>query len=232
MVDRFERIGDRESLLTARRLAREEGLLAGGSGGTAVAAALRVAAELGPAELVVVVLPDSGRNYLSKVHDDNWLRHWGFLDGDGTRASVAEAPAAPLGAHLRPADTVRQALSTLDGADPDQLVLVAAAELRPDRPVMGPEVVGAVTARRLRDAVAAGTARPEDLLREHAAGPPLTVGAGEPAAEALAALDEHGADVGVVLVDGRAHALVRHAALATLVKNDTGGTSRDAPTAP
>ncbi|WP_313879702.1 PLP-dependent cysteine synthase family protein [Streptomyces silvisoli] len=74
VVDRFERIGDRESLLTARRLAREEGLLVGGSAGTAVAAALRVAAGLGSEDLVVVVLPDSGRNYLSKVYDDEWLR--------------------------------------------------------------------------------------------------------------------------------------------------------------
>jgi cystathionine beta-synthase len=79
VVDRFERIPDRESLLTARRLARDEGLLAGPSAGTAVAAALRVARGLGPGDLVVVVLPDSGRSYLSKVFSDNWLRQWGFL---------------------------------------------------------------------------------------------------------------------------------------------------------
>jgi cystathionine beta-synthase len=83
VVDRFERISDRDSLLTARRLAREEGLLVGGSAGTAVAAALRVAGELGPDDLVVVLLPDSGRNYLSKVFDDGWLRQLGFMDGDG-----------------------------------------------------------------------------------------------------------------------------------------------------
>lgn len=74
VVDRYERISDRDSLLTARRLAREEGLLVGGSAGTAVAGALRVAAGLGPDDLVVVLLPDSGRNYLSKVFDDDWLR--------------------------------------------------------------------------------------------------------------------------------------------------------------
>ncbi|TGA92944.1 PLP-dependent cysteine synthase family protein, partial [Streptomyces palmae] len=114
-VDRIERIGDRESLLTARRLAREEGLLVGGSAGTAVAAALRVAAEAGPDDLVVVVLPDSGRNYLSTVHDDAWLRHWGFLDGDGGGPVVGEAGSVPIGPRLRPADTVRQALDVLAG---------------------------------------------------------------------------------------------------------------------
>jgi cystathionine beta-synthase len=80
VVDRFERVADRESLLTARRLAREEGLLVGGSAGTAVAAALRVAATLTPDDLVVVLLPDSGRNYLSKVYDDAWLRELGFAE--------------------------------------------------------------------------------------------------------------------------------------------------------
>ncbi|MHA6757598.1 PLP-dependent cysteine synthase family protein [Streptacidiphilus sp. PAMC 29251] len=79
VVDRFERISDRESFLTARRLAREEGLLVGGSAGTAVAAALRVARTLGPQDLVVVILPDSGRNYLSKVFDDRWLQELGYL---------------------------------------------------------------------------------------------------------------------------------------------------------
>jgi cystathionine beta-synthase len=87
VVDRFERIADRESLLTARRLAREEGLLVGGSAGTAVAGALRVAAGLGPDELVVVLLPDSGRNYLSKVFDDGWMRQLGFLDDDSSHSS-------------------------------------------------------------------------------------------------------------------------------------------------
>ncbi|MET0189195.1 MAG: cysteine synthase family protein, partial [Pseudonocardia sediminis] len=81
--DRFERVGDGESLRTVRRLAREEGLLVGGSAGTAVAAALRVSAQAGPDALVVAVLPDSGRIYLSKYFDDDWLTTLGFLDAPG-----------------------------------------------------------------------------------------------------------------------------------------------------
>ncbi|WP_443078573.1 PLP-dependent cysteine synthase family protein [Streptomyces sp. NBC_01497] len=91
VVDRFERNSDRDSLLTARRLAREEGLLVGGSAGTAVAAAVRVAAGLGPDDLVVVLLPDSGRNYLSKVFDDDWMRQLGLpVDEDSPRSGHAE----------------------------------------------------------------------------------------------------------------------------------------------
>ncbi len=87
VVDQFERVSDRESLEITRRLALEDGLLAGPSSGTAMAAALRVACELGPSDLVVVLLPDSGRSYLSKVFSDDWMRRWGFLEEppDGTR---------------------------------------------------------------------------------------------------------------------------------------------------
>jgi cystathionine beta-synthase len=86
VVDWFERVSDRGSLATVRRLAREDGLLVGPSSGTAVAAALRVARQLGPSDLVVVLLPDSGRSYLSKVFNDDWMRRWGFLEEplDGT----------------------------------------------------------------------------------------------------------------------------------------------------
>src|SRR3546814_17745294 len=63
----------------ARRVTREEGLLIGGSGGTAVAAALQVAATLPPEAVVVVHIPDSGRGYLSKLYDDGWMADHGFL---------------------------------------------------------------------------------------------------------------------------------------------------------
>ncbi len=77
LIDRWEMVDDATSLIMARRLAREEGLLAGGSGGMAVEAALRVAAE-DQSKLVVVVIPDSGRSYLSKVFNDEWMTEHGF----------------------------------------------------------------------------------------------------------------------------------------------------------
>jgi cystathionine beta-synthase len=73
VVDRYERVDDRESFEMTRRLAREEGLLVGGSCGMAVVAALRTARELSEDDVVVVILPDSGRGYISKIFDDEWM---------------------------------------------------------------------------------------------------------------------------------------------------------------
>jgi len=78
-VDRYEMVGDKEAFLMTRRLAEVEGLLVGGSCGMAVVGALRVAEEM-PDKLVVVLLPDSGRNYLSKIFNDDWMRSQGFID--------------------------------------------------------------------------------------------------------------------------------------------------------
>ena len=83
-------VGDRESFLTARRLAREEGLLVGGSGGTAAWAALEIAKELGPGKTVVTLFPDGGRAYLSKFYDDNYLIELGFLERHEPPAKVME----------------------------------------------------------------------------------------------------------------------------------------------
>jgi cystathionine beta-synthase len=85
-------ITDEESFLTARQVSREEGILIGGSGGMAVAAAIDVAKQAGPDDIVVVLNPDSGRGYLSKVFDDEWMANFGFLrECDECVAAVLDA---------------------------------------------------------------------------------------------------------------------------------------------
>ena len=90
VVDEWVRVSDRDSFLLARRLAREEGLLAGGSSGTTVYAALEVAGRFGTEARVLALLPDSGRSYLSKFLDDNWMIDHGFLERSAPVPTVAE----------------------------------------------------------------------------------------------------------------------------------------------
>ena len=80
VVDEYVRVSDRDSFLTTRRLAREEGILSGGSGGTSVFAMLEVARRYGPETTILTTIPDGGRGYLSKVYDDNWMLEHGFLE--------------------------------------------------------------------------------------------------------------------------------------------------------
>ena len=83
VVDRWVTVSDRDAFLTTRRLAHLEGILAGGSGGLALHAALQVAEEVeDPGAMIVVILPDGGRSYLSKIYSDPWMRQYGFLDRD------------------------------------------------------------------------------------------------------------------------------------------------------
>jgi cystathionine beta-synthase len=90
VVDEWVRVSDRDSFLTARRLAREEGLLIGGSGGTTVWAALQVARRFGPEATILTVIPDSGRSYLSKFYDENWMLEHGFVERRTPLPTVAE----------------------------------------------------------------------------------------------------------------------------------------------
>ncbi len=90
VVDEWVRVADRDSFLTSRRLAREEGLLVGGSGGTTVWAALEVAKRFGPEARILTILPDSGRSYMSKFYDDNWMLEHGFFERRSALPTVEE----------------------------------------------------------------------------------------------------------------------------------------------
>ena len=106
IADRVVMVSDRDSFLTARRVTREEGILAGGSCGTAVWAALEVGRDLGPDAVIVVILPDSGRGYLSKVYDDGWMADHGFLRASGLGGRHRRGGPGPQGQGVRgPAGT-------------------------------------------------------------------------------------------------------------------------------
>ena len=148
VVDRYVRVSDRDSFLTARRLAETEGILAGGSSGTALYAALEVARELDdPEAMIAVVLPDGGRAYLSKVYNDAWMRQYGFLERE-PELTVGDVLAAKHGAgEIPPLLTVetharvRDAVALLHEHRVSQLPVVSAHD-----PLT---VVGAVTERGL-----------------------------------------------------------------------------------
>src|SRR3989441_7027710 len=90
VVDEWVRVSDRDSFLTARRLSREEGLLVGGSGGTTVWAALEIAKRFGPGATILTMIPDSGRSYMSKFYDDNWMLEHGFVERRAPAPTVSE----------------------------------------------------------------------------------------------------------------------------------------------
>jgi len=90
VVDEWVRVSDRDSFLTARRLAREEGLLVGGSGGTTVWAAIEIARRFGENATILTMIPDSGRSYMSKFYDDNWMLEHGFVERRTPPPTVAE----------------------------------------------------------------------------------------------------------------------------------------------
>ena len=90
VVDEWVRVSDRDSFLTARRLAREEGLLVGGSCGSTAWVALEIARRLGPGSTVLMTFPDGGRSYLSKFYDDNWMIQYGFMERRAPAPTVEE----------------------------------------------------------------------------------------------------------------------------------------------
>jgi cystathionine beta-synthase len=201
IADRIIAVSDKDSFLTTRRLAREEALLVGGSSGMAVAAAVRLAHEVDdPDAVIVVLLPDGGRGYLTKVFDDTWLSHYGFLRGDDER-TVGDIlrdkdGRLPALVHTHPNETIAEAVAILREYAVSQMPVVKA-----EPPVMAAEVVGSVAERDLLEALYGGTARLADRVEQHMSAALPTIGAGEPAVAAVAALEK--ADALLVQQDGK-----------------------------
>ncbi|MFE7132288.1 cystathionine beta-synthase [Streptomyces sp. NPDC057638] len=208
VTDEIVAVSDKDSFQMTRRLAREEGLLVGGSCGMAVVAALRVAERLGPDDVVVVLLPDSGRGYLSKIFNDEWMADYGFLEEAGPSASVGdvlrhkEGGAIPSLVHMHPEETVGEAIEVLREYGVSQMPIVKPGAGHPD--VMAAEVIGSVVERELLGALYTQRAALNDPLEKHMSAPLPQVGSGEPVADLMAVLGESSAaDAAIVLVEGK-----------------------------
>jgi cystathionine beta-synthase len=208
-------VTDAESFAMTRRLAREEGLLVGGSCGMAVVAALRLAERLeadDPAKaakaVVVVLLPDGGRGYMSKIFSDAWMRSYGFLDADEgvTAADVLRTKSGDLPdlVHTHPGETVHDAIEILHRYGVSQMPVVGA-----EPPVKIGEVAGSVSERELLERLFEGTAGLADPVRKHMSAPLPLIGSGEGLDAVRAAL--HDGDALMVVDDGRpVGVLTRH----------------------
>ena len=208
--DEIIAVSDADSFDMTRRLAREEALLVGGSCGMAVVAALKVAEDAGPDALVVVLLPDGGRGYMSKIFNDAWMSSYGFLrtplDHSLPEPNVGDVLRGKSGAlpdlvHTHPSETVRDAIGILREYGVSQMPVVGA-----EPPVMAGEVAGSVSERELLSAVFEGRAHLADAVALHMSPALPLIGAGEhlgAAAEALHDVDavmvvEGGKPVGVI----------------------------------
>ncbi len=150
VVDRWERVGDAEAFAMARRCSREEGILVGGSCGTALVAAMRYAKDQPEDATIVVLLPDSGRGYLSKLYDDAWMTEHGFLTRTGSSTKVGEAmqskgrgdtPAMPGIVHCHADESVATAIDLLREYGVSQMpVLSTSSKARSDGTHPQPEV--------------------------------------------------------------------------------------------
>jgi cystathionine beta-synthase len=220
VCDEVIAVSDADSFLMTRRLAREEALLTGGSCGLAVVAALRVAARPENKDAVIVVLlPDGGRGYLSKIFNDEWMSDYGFLHAQTSEPLVADILTSrerslPELVHVHPDETVSAAIALLREYDVSQLPVV-----KEEPPLMAAEVVGSVVERDLLDALVAGRARPTDEVGGHMSPPLPTVGSGEPVSKAVLALEKAGA--AVVHVDGKPSGLLTRQDVLTFLAAQT-----------
>ena len=208
IADRVIEVSDADSFAFTRRLAREEALLVGGSSGMAAYAAKQLAEELAAEgrtdAVVVVLLPDSGRGYLTKVFNDDWLAQYGFpvhdadAQGDRTVGEVLRGKSGRLPdlVHTHPNETIAEAVQILQEYGVSQMPVV-----RAEPPIVAAEVAGAVSERTLLEELFAGRARLTDPVEQHMSPPLPTIGSTEPAQAAVGLLEA--ADAVLVHEDGK-----------------------------
>jgi len=214
VVDQIIASSDAESFAMTRRLAREEGLLVGGSSGLAVASGLKAARDLGPDDVMVILLPDGGRGYLGKIFNEKWMRSYGFGEDTDERTvgDVISSKTAGLPdlVHAHPTDTVRDVIEILTKYEVSQVPVLTA-----EPPVVMGEVVGSIDERSLLEAVFNGGAKMTDAIKEFVGAPLGLIGVHEPVSAARAALAS--ADALLVTNDGKpAGILTRHDVLTFL----------------
>ena len=208
VVDSIIASSDAESFEMTLRLAREEGLLVGGSSGLAVASALKAAKDLGPDDVMVILLPDGGRGYLGKIFNEKWMRSYGFSSATDER-TVGDVLSAKTGqlpdlVHVHPTDTVRDAIEIMAKYEVSQMPVLTA-----EPPVVMGEVIGSIDERSLLEAVFAGGAQMTDAVRDFVGAPLGMIGVHEPVSAARAALAS--TDALLVTNDGKpAAVLTRH----------------------
>ena len=208
VVDEIIASSDAESFEITRRLAREEGLLVGGSSGLAVSAALKAAKDLPADAVVVVLLPDGGRGYLGKVFNDKWMRSYGFLPAE-SGTTVADIVGAKEGdlpdlIHVHPSDTVRHTIDKMRRYDISQMPVLTA-----EPPVVMGEVMGSIDEKALVDAVFSGRAQLTDALEKFVSPPLKLIGINESVDAARESLTT--VDALLVVDDGKpAGVLTRH----------------------
>jgi cystathionine beta-synthase len=239
ICDEIVKISDDESFHLTRRMAREEGLLVGGSCGLAVAAALRVAQTCGPDDVIVVLLPDGGRGYLSKIFSDTWMASHGFITAPESGVDTTDplhavtmrdvlrgkGTSLPEMVHIHPEQSLAEAADVLRRYGVSQMPVVNA-----EPPVTVGEVIGSITERALLEAMFTGTTDPKEPVSEHMAPPLSCVGAGSPLADAISAL---GTADGVMVLDaGKPVGIVtRHDLLGHLCDTGRGGDADAGPEA-
>ena len=208
VADRIIEVSDADSFAFTRRLAREEALLVGGSCGMAAYAARQLAHELaaegGTDAVIVVLLPDSGRGYLTKVFNDEWLAQYGFADRRRTRPTARRSARCCA---ARPAGCPTWSTPTRARPSPRRWRILQEygvsqmPVVRAEPPIVAAEVAGSVSDRTLLDALFAGHAKLTDAVEDHMSAPLPTIGSSEPAQEAVEMLE--GADAVLVQEDGK-----------------------------